>query len=100
MLSTAYLCLSLIMIGFEVLRKKNHVFDFLTLFNIIYWFLYPVPAFLLTSNIGNLNSILVTDSTDYTGNIQTPIAIFAGYIFRNFRVLFQVITTSGKKYLN
>ncbi len=81
MLSTAYLCLSLMMIGFEVLRKKNHVFDFLTLFNIIYWFLYPVPAFLLTSNIGNLNSILVTDSTDYIGNIQTPIAIFAGYIF-------------------
>ncbi len=81
MLSIAYLCLSFVMILFELLRKKSHSFDFLTLFNVIYLLLYPVPAFLLTSNIGNLNSVMADDSAIYVCNIQTTIAIFAGYFF-------------------
>ncbi len=99
MLSIAYLCLSLVMIFFELLRKKSHPFDFLTLFSVIYLLLYPVPGFLLSSNIGNLSSIIADNDILYTGKSQTLIAIFAGYFFVIFGFYSKSSQKLGKKIL-
>lgn len=79
MLETFYLCLLLIIPFIEIFRKKQNKFDFLTLFNIYFYILYPLPGFLLAFDFDNAVSELGLSISLYTNNIETALAIFIGY---------------------
>lgn len=77
MLACTYLGLIIFIFFLEVIRKKETVFDFLTLFNLIFILCYPLPAFLLTVGLGTKE--LIIGNNVYQGDPQTTIAIFLGY---------------------
>ncbi|KYC40125.1 hypothetical protein WA1_29720 [Scytonema hofmannii PCC 7110] len=79
MLATAYLGLIVFIIFLEFFRKKAKAIDFLSLFNIIYILMYPLPALILDADSRSSSSILNFRSTLYISNIQTGLAIFIGY---------------------
>ncbi|ARV62584.1 hypothetical protein BZZ01_31660 [Nostocales cyanobacterium HT-58-2] len=78
MLSLAYLGLMVFIAFLEITRHKAKKIDFLTLFNITYCLMYPLPAFFLDAAWGNSSEIWFND-TFYISNLQTALAIFAGY---------------------
>lgn len=79
MLTIAYLGLILFIASFEIIRKKANLFDFLTLFNLIFILLYPFPAFMLEANFENSTPQLMFGHDSYQTNIQAALAVFAGY---------------------
>lgn len=79
MLESAYLILLFIIAFIEIGRKKSDKFDFLTLFNIYFSVLYPLPAFLLAYDFDQAASSLAENISLYTNSIQTALAIFVGY---------------------
>lgn len=74
--------------------KKSDKFDFLTLFNIYFALLYPLPAFVLAFDFDNSASDMAVGISLYTNNIQTALAIFAGY----FLVLIGFYSKSAKTF--
>ncbi|MUG92017.1 hypothetical protein F7734_05900 [Scytonema sp. UIC 10036] len=93
MLATAYLGLIVFIIFLEFFRKKAKAIDFLSLFNIIYILMYPLPAFLLDADWRSSSSLLNFRSTLYISNIQTGLAIFIGY----FVVVLGFYSSSSQK---
>lgn len=79
MLDSAYLVLLFLIAFIEIVRKKINKFDFLTLFNIYFSLMYPLPAFLLAVDFENSASDVGLGISLYTNNIQTALAIFTGY---------------------
>lgn len=79
MLDSAYLVLLALIIFIEIFREKSGKFDFLTLFNIYFTLMYPLPGFLLAFDFINAASSLGLGISLYTNKLQTVIAIFAGY---------------------
>lgn len=90
-MAIANLGLIIFMIFLEIVRKNTKKFDYLTLFNLIFLFSYPLPAFLLGVNLGTDH--LSLDSKLYTGDIKTTYAIFIGY----FVVVIGYYTKSAEK---
>lgn len=80
MLASAYLGLIFFIAFLEFTRKKENKFDFLTLFNVIFTLLYPLPAFILDADFA-ARAELNFNSNLYISNSQTALAIFLGYFF-------------------
>ena len=93
MLAPAYLGLLIFILFFEVIRKKSNKIDFLTVFNIIFLLLYPMPAFFLEADFDNSTAKMMFNGVTYKSNIQTAIAIFIGY----FIVILGFYSNSAKK---
>lgn len=81
MLCSAYLVLLFFLAIIEIVREKSNKIDFLTLFNIYFSLMYPLPAFLLAFDFDHSASTLGLGISLYANNIQTALAIFAGYFF-------------------
>ncbi|PPS39828.1 O-antigen polymerase [Chroococcidiopsis sp. TS-821] len=79
MLDSAYLVLLALIVFIEIFREKSSKFDFLTLFNIYFALMYPLPAFLLAFDFANAASSLGAGISLYTNKLQTVLAIFVGY---------------------
>ena len=83
MLSIAYLGLIVFIVVFEATRKKETLFDFLSLFHLFFILLYPLPGFFLTSLGGNFEAFVphLTRLTiyDVQHTVEVPIAIFLTY---------------------
>ena len=80
MLAAAYLGLLCFIIFFELVRKKDYQFDFLTFFNLIFCLAYPLPGFLLAvTKINNLSSSILLGTTVDSNNIQVILAVFVTY---------------------
>ncbi|MES1023211.1 O-antigen polymerase [Gloeocapsa sp. BRSZ] len=79
MLDSAYLVLLALIVFIEIFREKSSKFDFLTLFNIYFALMYPLPAFLLAFDFANAVSSLGLGISLYTNKLQTVLAIFVGY---------------------
>lgn len=92
MLAAAYLVLIFLIVLIEIFRKKVDAFDFFTLFNIYYFLLYPLPAFVLAFDFKNSASGLAARILPYTNSPQTALAIFVGY----FLVLIGFSSNSAK----
>ncbi|MBW4633791.1 MAG: oligosaccharide repeat unit polymerase [Iphinoe sp. HA4291-MV1] len=92
MLALAYLGLMVFIAFLEITRKKVTKIDFITLFNLNYCFMYPLPAFFLDAALGNSSEMWFND-TFYISNLQTALAIFAGY----FLVLIGFYSKSAEK---
>lgn len=78
MLAVAYLGLIIFIVFFEFTRKKVTTVDFITLFNINFTLMYPLPAFILDAALGDTSEMWMDDKF-YVSNLQTAVAIFAGY---------------------
>lgn len=94
MLAVAYLGLTLFILLIEFLRKKKVVFDFLSFFNLMFCLMYPIPAFLMSANLGS-------DGVEDTGvfkfsiyDAQLLLAIFLGY----FTILISFYSASAQNY--
>ncbi|MEA5597652.1 O-antigen polymerase [Rivularia sp. UHCC 0363] len=79
MLAIAYLGIILFILFIEITRKKKVVFDFLSFFHLMFCLMYPLPAFLMSANLG-------FDGDEYSGaftftiyDAQLLLAIFLGY---------------------
>lgn len=80
MLASAYLILLFIIPFVEIIRKKESIMDFLTLFNIYYLLWYALPGFILAIDLKNA----ITwdhwyNMRFHTNNLETAVAIFIGY---------------------
>jgi hypothetical protein len=97
-LSIAYLGLIIFIFIFELSRKKDTKFDFLSLFHLFFILLYPLPGFFITSLAGNYEifdpHIILLSVYDIQYTIQVPIAIFITY----FLVVFGYYSPSALKY--
>ncbi|BAZ25062.1 hypothetical protein NIES4073_59660 [Kalymmatonema gypsitolerans NIES-4073] len=93
MISSAYLGLLFFIAFLEINRKKENHFDFLTLFNIIFALMYPLPAFVLDADFA-ARAELSFRSTLYISNPQTALAIFLGYFF----VIIGFYSSDAQKY--
>ena len=93
MLESTYLILLVFIAFIEIVREKKNKFDFLTLFNIYFSLMYPLPGFLLALDFDNSASDLGLGVSLYTNNIQTALAIFVGY----FLVLLGFYSESAQK---
>lgn len=79
MLDSAYLVLLALIVFIEIFREKSSLFDFLTLFNIYFALMYPLPGFLLAFDFTNAASSLGLGISLYTNKFQTVLAVFVGY---------------------
>ena len=79
MLDLAFLALILFIAIYEFFRSKQGKFDFLSLFNLVFILLYPLPAFVLAANLENARIKLGWSNRFYVDNWQTALAIFVGY---------------------
>lgn len=98
MLSIAYLGLILFIVIFELTRRKDTLFDFLSLFHLFFILLYPLPGFFITSLASNYEvfdpHVIKLSVYDIQYSIQVPIAIFTTY----FLVIFGYYSPSAFKY--
>ena len=98
MLSVAYLGLIIFIVSFELARKKDTKFDFLSLFHLFFILLYPLPGFFITSLAGNYEifdpNVIRLSVYDIQYSIQVPLAIFTTY----FLVIFVYYSPSALKY--
>ena len=98
MLSVAYLGLIIFIVSFELARKKDTKFDFLSLFHLFFILLYPLPGFFITSLAGNYEifdpNVIRLSVYDIQYSIQVPLAIFTTY----FLVIFGYYSPSALKY--
>lgn len=79
MLDSAYLVLLALIVFIEIFREKSNKFDFLTLFNIYFALMYPLPGFLLAFDFASAASSLGLGISLYTNKLQTVVAVFVGY---------------------
>ncbi|NJL51559.1 MAG: hypothetical protein HC930_03900 [Hydrococcus sp. SU_1_0] len=97
-MSIAYLGLIIFIVIFELTRRKDTLFDFLSLFHLFFILLYPVPGFFITSLAGNYEvfdpHVIKLSVYDIQYSIQVPIAIFITY----FLVIFGYYSPSAFKY--
>jgi len=98
MLSITYLGLIIFIVAFELIRKKESKFDFLSLFHLFFILLYPLPGFFITSlsvNFGIFDPNVIRLSVyDIQHNIYVPLSIFITYFF----VIFGYHSPSAVKY--
>lgn len=80
MLVLVYLVLSSIILFLEIIRKKETIMDFLTLFNIYYFLFYALPGLLLAIDLKNAITLDHWSNMRFnTNNVETAFAIFIGY---------------------
>jgi len=94
MLESIYIVLLGLILFIEVAREKLSKIDFLTLFNIYFVLMYPLPGFMLAADFNNAISELGLGISIYTNNLQTTLAIFVGY----FVVLIGFYAKSAQKW--
>lgn len=98
MLSIMYLGLIIFIIIFELIRKKDTKFDFLSLFHLFFILLYPLPGFYITSVTGDYGifdpNIIQLKTYEIQYNFEVPLAIFVTY----FLVIFGYYSPSALKH--
>jgi sulfite exporter TauE/SafE len=80
MIPAIYLLLIFVILFLELTRRKSAIIDFLTLFNLGYVVWYIVPGILIALEPNKALSGDWLNVVQYTNKIQTPLAIFLGYL--------------------
>ncbi len=93
MLAVAYMGLFCFVIFLESVRKKDNIFDFLSLFNLIFSLLYIIPA--VSASLHPISISNQITGNQIVNNIQIPLAIFIGYFLVVIGFYSKIAQTTG-----